>query len=247
MKVNVKEFKSFLKKATHNYSINSISFKITNEFIESKMIKPSRDVINILKFKNNIFEDVKDEKIWNFYEPNITILPFLNLIDDDDANILERSERIIIKNNKQKSNIFFCAEEIPSIFGANEPKDSFTPIVNIDINDDFKESFLPIKKIANTFGKIYLTIKDKILYIETMDKSNKFSNGISIELCEVDYEDCSICIDFSNFNNLMNIIDEDEFYKMDIYYVPEKELGMVCCYNTDDEITENYYLMSKSE
>jgi hypothetical protein len=211
------------------------------------MIKPSRDVINILKIKNEIFEDVKEEKVWNFYEPNVTILPFLNLVEDIEADILERSEKIIIKNGKQKSNVFFCAEEIPSIFGANEPKDSFVPVTMLEINDEFKESFIPIKKIANTFGKIYLTAKDKILYLEAMDKTNKFSNGISIELGEITYDDFSICIDFPNFNNLMNIIDIDEFYEMNIYYIPEKDLGMICCYNTNSEIEENYYLMSKSE
>ena len=84
MNINVTELKKFLKKATLNYSIDSVQMNISKERVVSKMITPSSDAIAILNMDNTILPNIstRDSIVFNFSEPSTTILPYLNLIDE---------------------------------------------------------------------------------------------------------------------------------------------------------------------
>lgn len=250
MFVNVKKFNNLLKKATLNYSINSFHCEISSDKIVSRMIKPSKDAIICLDLVNDIFRNNTENLSFNFIEPSSSIVPYLNLIDGDEVEFLVRNEKIIIKNGKQKSNIFFCEPEIPSKFGATEPKGKFDPFISIDINDDFLGAFNKIKKIGNKFGKIYFSTKDSVFKMETTDKKNKFSNGLEFDIADFSYKDeINICFDFSNLVNMFSVLDEDVSYYMSFVYIKEKDMGMLTCQqkNPDSENIERFYLMSKME
>jgi len=250
MIVNVRKFNNLLKRATLNYSINSFSCDISPDRIVSKMITKSNDAIACLDIRNDIFRENKETLTFNFIDPNSSIVPYLNLIDSEEAELLVRNEKLILKNGKQKSNLFFCEPEIPSRFGASEPKGQFTPFISIDVNDEFLDTFNKIKKIGNKFGKIYFNVINNILQMETTDKKNKFSNGLSFDIAEnVESKDISICFDFSNMMNLFSVLDSDVSYVLNFIYVKEKDMGLMTCTraNKDSEDIENYYLTSKLE
>lgn len=245
MKVNVEEFKNFIRKATLNYSIDNIWCSINENTIKSKMVKSSKDAVVNLNLKNEIFFDIPDEVDFYFNEPNASLIPYLNLIDEDEAEILIKDEKIVLKSENQKSNIFFCEEEVVNKFDGDMPKagEKFTAL---SINNEFLTIFNKIKKIGNKFGKIYFNINNNTLEIETTDKTNKFSNGLNFTLQKVKYENLSIIFDYQNLVNLFSILDYDNFdYTLDFVYLKEKKLGMIICTNNDDNNFENYYLMSK--
>lgn len=250
MLVNVKKFNNLLRKATLNYSINSFHCEIGPERVVSRMIKPSKDAIVCLDLPNDIFKENTETLSFNFIEPNSSIVPYLNLIDSEDVEFLVRNEKIIVKDGKQKSNLFFCEPEIPSKFGASEPKSKHAPFITIDIDDDFIDSYNKIKKIGNKFGKVYFTTKDNMFSMETTDKKNKFSNGLSFDVGKIDLKDnFSICFDFGNFMNMFSVLDIDVSYSLSFVYIKEKEMGFMSCMrkNEESDVVERYYLMSKME
>lgn len=250
MLVNVKKFNNLLRKATLNHLISSFNCEITPERVTSRMIKPSKDAIVCLDFPNDIFKENTETLSFNFIEPNSSIIPYLNLIDSEDVEFIVRNEKIIVKDGKQKSNLFFCEPEIPSKFGASEPKGKFEPFITIDVDDEFMDSFNKIKKIGNKFGKVYFSNKDKVFKMETTDKKNKFSNGLSFDITETDIKDnISICFDFPNFINMFSVLDIDVSYSLSFIYIKEKEMGLMSCTrkNEETDTIERYYLMSKLE
>lgn len=246
MIINTSKFKEFLKKATINYCIDSIQLNLTKDKVKSKMITSASDAISILDVPNEILPEMRstDTIVMNFSEPSTSIVPFLNLIDDNEESSLDmKDEKIVLVQGKQKSNIFFCAPQVVNTFEADEPRADINYFYEMNIDDDFMESFNKIKKIGSKFGKIYFGVSDNQLYIETSDKQNRFSNGLKIELSDVVHDDLSMCFDFKNMTNVISIL--DGVFTCKFAYVAEQELGMLFIGNEDG--SEKYYLMSRRD
>jgi len=246
MNINTAELKSILKKATLNYVIDSVQLNFTKDFISSKMISSSSDAISILNVTKTVLPTMakKDTLTFNFLETNITLISYLGLIDDErETEIKIHDEKITLIQDKQKSNIFFCSPQVVNIFEADAPRTDIEYFTEINVNDIFLESFNKIKKIGSKFNKIYFGVDSGNLYIETSDKQNRFSNGLRIDLAEVEFDDMSICFDFKNIVNTIGILGDD--FKINIAYVKDQNLGMLFIGNTDKN--EKYYLMSKTD
>ena len=244
MKVNVENFKNILRKATLNFSISSVQLQLNQLKISSRMISENRDCIVILDVDNDVMA-VSDEHEFNFSEPNQQLMPFLNLIDDDEADIDVHSEKIVVKNGRQRSNIHFCSGQIVSVFGTDAAREGIESFLTLDIDDGFNDAFAKIKKIGSRYGNVYFNVEDGVFSIETADKTNRFSNGLKFELTRMsDVPDLSICFDYKNFINLMAVINGDsENFTLEFSYVEEQEMGMV--YAGKNDGNEKYYLMSK--
>ena len=244
MNLNIDNFKEVLKKATLNFLIESVQLKVTKDTITSKMISQSNDGIAILNIKNEIITDMKktDDFTFNFIEPNQSLIPYLNLADEQ-TTIKVQDEKIVLATGRQKSNIFFCAPQVVSIFTSDSLRDDIEYFKEIDVDETFIQTFNKIKKIAPKFGKIYFNVKDKVLSIETTDKRNNFSNGISFDIDDVEYDNISILFDYKSVASVMGILGEGFIARF--AYVPEQEMGMI--YFTNEDGTEKYYLMSKQD
>jgi len=242
MNINILNFKNILQKATLNFSIKSIQLKMIDDKIKSSMISDSRDVIVIIDTENTVI--TANDIEFNFSEPSVNLIPFLNLVDEDEANIDIKNEKITIKSGSQKSDVHFCSPTIVSIFGSREPKEGIEYFTKIDIDEVFVDNFKKLKKIGSRFGKIYFTVDNKKLIIETTDKTNRFSNNLKFNIIDIDYGDLTMCFDFQNLSDLMMVIGSrvDEFI-MEFAYIEEQEKGMLYAYTRDN--SENYYLMSK--
>lgn len=249
MIINTEELKNFLQKATLNYCIGNVQINLSKDKATSKMISSASDVITILNMNNNIMPSMKPSDVisMNFDEPNVNILPYLNLInDDEETEIKLKDEKITLVQGKVKANIFFCSPQVVNIFEADAPRADTTYFHEMKFDDDFIKDFGQIKKIGAKFGKIYFGVVDNMLYIETSDKQNRFSNGLRIDLCNVEHSDMSMCFDFKNVVNLMTVLNgSSSEVTCKFAYLDEQELGMLSVYNEDE--SEKYYLMSKRD
>lgn len=247
MKVNIKKFKKLLDKTTINHSIDSVKWEITKDNIQSKLIKRnSRDAIAIINVQNDIFDGLKkgDEYTFSFSEPALNVKPYLNLIDEEELNIIVNKNSLSLKSEKMKSKIQFADPDIVSTFDPDKPKINQKPFIEISVDENFLYALSKIKKIGNKFGKIYFGVEDNIFYIESTDK-NTFSNNVRFDICECKEEKLSICIDYSNFINVFNILDDDKSFSLSFTYLKDKDMGMISCFDKNN--TENYYLMSKMD
>jgi len=249
MIINTLELKTFLKKATLNYCIDSVQMNFTKDRVSSKMISPASDAITLLNLENTILPDMKktDSITMNFSEPSTNLVPYLNLIDDsEETEVSIKDEKITLIQGKQKSNIFFCATQVVSVFEADSPREDISYFHTMDVDTDFAEAFVKIKKIGSKFNKIYFGVEKNEFYIETSDRQNRFSNGLRVKLCDVEYDDMSMCFEFKNLVNLMNVLLEDNnTFTAQFAYVEEQELGMMFIGNEDN--SERYYLMSRND
>ncbi len=243
-KLYVDAFKDILKKATLNFSIDTVNLNIGSDLVESRMINNDKNAILFIYKQNDFIDGIQEDEgfSFNFSEPQAQLIPFLNIIDSDEAFIDIQEEKIVITDGNLSTKVFFCSPTIVNIFGSQSAKeiDSF---LEIELDEDFYRSYMKIKKIGAKFGKVYFTVKDKKFYIETLDKSNSFSNGVSIQLDEANENDLTMLFDFKNFVNLMTVIDVN--FKFKFSYLSEQEMGMLSAISNDD--SEKYYLMSQEE
>jgi len=238
MKVNVTNFKKALQKATLNFSMDSVQLNVDKERVKSNMISGQRDAIVFLDIENDIFSIVENVEL-NFTDPSQQLVPFLNLIDEEEVDVVFNTEKMVLKSGKQKSNIHFCSPTVVSIF-TSKPQE-VSNFLEMDIDESFKTVFSKIKKIGSRFDDIYFNLQDGIFSIESTDKSNMFSNGLKFDLIEdVDYIDLTMCFSYKNVVNLMAILNGENF-KMKFAYKKEQEMGMLTV--EDESKSERYYLL----
>lgn len=246
MNINIKKFKKFVKKSTLNYSIESLQIVFDKEKISSKMASPQGKYIVLLECSNDIFTRMDNEKyVLNFMDPSQNLVPFLNTFDDDIVDVKIESEKMILSKSRQKINIFFCSPSVVSTFNLTSPRAGIVYFTTLSFDDDLIESFNKIKKVGMKFGKVYFTVKDKKIYIETTDKLNRLSNGIIFKIGDIDINDLSICFDYKDIFNLLTVLDFDSLvntFKISITYMKDQNLGMLYIFNNDE--TERFYLMS---
>lgn len=241
MKLNVEKFKEFVKKATLNNSIDNVKMTIDKDSIKSGMRGTA--CITVLNVENDFITGVKGEHEFLFNEPFQGLIRYLDLIDEEECDIQVKNEKIVIKSGKQKSNVFFCASSLITSFDKAGPKDLGELVAQFELSDEFIDDFNKVKKVATNFGKVYFSVEDGKLYIETTDKTNTFSNGVRFELMDSDFGDCDLCIDFKNFNNLMTCINGDYAdFTVTLKFI-KGQGGLVSV----EKEGEKYYLVTKRE
>jgi hypothetical protein len=246
MRVNVENFKTVLRKATLNMSIDTVQLNFTQNKIESKMITQHSDGIVLLDVPNDVIIGMteNDDFQFNFNEPNQYVMPFLNLIDEDEANLFVHENRITLTVGRQRSNLFFCAPTVVGVFSAGAPLASIDFFHEAEVDEEFVNTFKKIKKVGTRFGRVYFNVEAGILSIEATDKRNTVSNTLKFELSEIESTDLTICFDYGNFAKMMALVEGDfENFTMKLSYLEDRELGMICMQKNDD--SENYFLMSK--
>ena len=244
MNINVNNLQGLIKKATLNYVIPSVHLNINGEQVVSKMRSQGNSVVVCLDLPNDIITDIPDNVDMNFDEPNLNVKPYLNLIDNDVAQLSVNDAGLQLKDGRQKTNLFFCMPSTVTTFSGNAPE--IAPFYEIDLNDEVKGYFDKIRKIAGSFQVVYFTVKDGKFYIEATDRSNRYVNGISFELANVDSPDLDICIEYKNFNALLQVIDDNfNNFNAKFSWLEQQEAGMVSFERNDGK--EKYYLMQKQE
>jgi len=245
MKINLTNLEDVLKKATLNFSIETLQLRC-GDTIESDMRSNDGNSISLLKLPNDIL-DTNEELSFNFSDVAQNVMPFIQLFDNEeiDIDIYEGSAGagyMVLKDGRQKSRISFCYPTVPKRLGTPDVKQDVDWFFEIDVDEEFMKRFDKIKKIGARFGKVYLDVKDKKVFLETADKDNQHSNGLKFHLDDIDRDDLSLCFSFKDMVNLMNVIDIEKKFKAKFTYDVDNELGMTYVYAEDG--TEKYCLLS---
>src|SRR6056297_3580068 len=164
MKVKIGALKNVMKKATLNYVIPSVQLKFKNSKIISNMVTQSMDAVIMLNLDNNILDiPPSDSFSFNFSDPNVNVKPYIDLVDEDLVDADVSDEDIKIKTDKKQKLCFhFSSPDFVSSYNGNKP-DISDWFFEQNIDDELMGKFNKIKKIAGKFGKVYFTIKDKII------------------------------------------------------------------------------------
>jgi len=248
-KVNLLEFKDVLKRATLNFSIDNVGLSFGTDYIKVGM--RSSNAIVILKDENRIISGIRPTDTWDmsFSDPSKNVKTFFDLIipdENDEALIQMRNEKIIVKSGSQKTSLFFCSPHLITSFDGEGPRVDGDTVFEADITQDFIDTFNLIKKVAGGFGKIYFSVDDGRVSIESTDKTNAFSNGLKMDIGSSDHDDVDICFDFKTFNNVMALINVDATeFKFRLGYIQDSSGGMSSFIKSDD--TEKYFVLSKRE
>jgi len=248
MKINLINLENVLKKATVSFSIETLQLRFSNK-IETNMRSNDGNTISILSVANNVL-DTDEELSFNFSDVAQNVMPFIQLFDNDEIDIdlyegAAGAGYMVLKDGRQKSRISFCFPTVPKLLGTNDVKQDVDWFFEIDVNEEFMNKFEKIKKVGSRFGKVYLSVKDKKVLLETADKDNQHSNGLQYHLDDIDRDDLILCFSYKDMVNLMNILDIEKSFKAKFTYDVDNELGMMYVYAED--ATEKYCLLSKRQ
>jgi hypothetical protein len=205
-----------------------------------------QNCITIIEDKNDILPGIPDTIELNFNDVKAGVVKYLELFSQEEVDLEFKESKIVVKEGRQKTNVHFCVDLLVTAFSGSAPTTLGDIVYSFDFSDDFKDIFDKVKKVAASFQKVYFTVSDGVLSIEATDKTNKFSNGLKIELDKVPYDDIRLCLDFRNFSNLLALVSSSEKnFKMNIHWLADKGAGMLSC--LDEMKTEQYYLISQME
>lgn len=244
MILNVTDFQVFLKKATLNWHIQSVHVKIKDGKVFSNMMSSDQNGVTMLAVPNTILPDLKEETDLYFADPNVQVKTYLDLFDEDEVHCEIHDNRMVLGSGKQESVIHFCSPDFVSTFGASEPDIEYFYQLPLDVT--VFSMFKKAQKIAAKFGKMYFSVEKNKFYMEAVDKTNRFSNGVRFELDRVKHSDLESWYDFKYINAVLGIIgDNPGDFQANFAFLDEQNAGMIQFVNQAK--SEKYFLMSRIE
>jgi len=251
VKVKVGGFKNIIRKATLNMAMDSVQINFDPDRIKSKMISRDSSAILLLDVPNDVFTGVggSDSHTLNFVEPNQNLMPFLNLFEDgSEIDLVKTDSAITLKQGKQKSTVRLSVEQAVSVFTRPGVNASIRSFVEFQMDSDFIEAYSKIKKVGARFGKVYFNVESNVLYMETTDREEGFSNSLKMEIQEVERDNINLCFNYKNFVNVMTVVNSDyEDFKLSISAAPVGDIMMGMISAEKEDGSEKYYLMSTRE
>lgn len=243
MKINLVNFENVLKKATISYSIDNIQLKM-GENIECNVKSADNNCMSILNIPNDVL-DIRDDVVFNFPDVYQNVIPFIHLFDEEEVEFSMNDNFLVLTNGVQSQRILFCNEVVINFSGAFGPKEDLDWILQFGIDEDFMNFFDKIKRIGSRFGKVYITVDSGKVYIETLDKTNMYSNGVKFHIKDVDIDDISLCFAYKDIVNLMSILEMEKEFLVKLIYKEEHSVGMM--YVESNDGSEKYCILSKQE
>lgn len=242
MKININNFKDIITKATLNFSIETLQLRFSDR-IESDMISGNGTSISILNVENKVL-DTNEELVFNFGDPSNNVIPFIALFDENEVDLSLTDLFMKFKDGEQITKIGFCSDAAVKRLGTDDVK-NVDWFFDMKIDQDLIDKFDKIKKIGSRFGKVYFVIDNKRLFIETADKTNRYSNGVKFKLADLDIDDRSLAYVFNDMVNFFHCIEMniEKDFTLKISYDDEQKLG--CIYAHSEDGNEKYSLISR--
>jgi len=242
MEINIKNFKNVITKATMNFSIETLQLRFSDR-IESDMINGNGTSIAILDVENNVL-DTTEELIFNFGDPSNNVIPFIALFDNDSVQLSLTDLFMKFKDGPQITKVGFCSDQAVKRLGTNDVKD-VDWFFEMQIDQDIIDKFDKIKKIGSRFGKVYFSVNDNRLFIETADKTNRYSNGVKFKLADIEMPDLNLAYIYNDACNFFHCIelDIDKGFTLKVSY--DEGQGLGCVYAFSEQSNEKYALISR--
>lgn len=243
MQINIKNFKDVVTKGTMNFGIETLQLRFKDDRITSNMLSRTGTSIAILNVNNDVINS-NEELVWNFSEPSTDVIPFIKLIDSEEAELSLSDLFMKIKDGDRTIKIGFCSENAVRRLG-NDDVENEHWFHEMPIDIDFIKDFEKIKRIGSRFGKVYFVVKDKKLFIETADKTNIYSNGYKVKLADIDKEDLSLAYVYIDMVNFFHCIEKDIEKNFILKIEFKEDQGLGCIYAHSENGEEKYSLISR--
>jgi len=243
MQINIKNFKKVITKATLNFSIETLQLRFSDR-IESDMLSTNGTTISILNVENNVL-DTNEELVFNFSDPSNNVIPFVTLFDNESAQLSLTDLFMKIQDGQQIAKVGFCSDTAVKRLGSTDVQ-NVDWFYEMEITNDIIRKFDKIKKIGSRFGKVYFSINDNELFLETSDKTNRYSNGVKFKLADgIEIHDISLSYIYTDMVNFFHCIEMniDKGFKLKLAY--DNEQGLGCVYTHSENNEEKYALISR--
>jgi len=242
MNINIENFKEVIIKATLNFSIDTLQLRFSDR-IKSDMIGNGTSIA-ILNVENNVL-DTNEELVFNFTDLSNNVIPFIALFDNEDIELSLTDLFMKFRDGSQITKVGFASERAIKRLGTDDVK-NVDWFFDMTIDKDLIDKFDKIKKIGSRFGKTYIVVKNNTLFIETADKTNRYSNGVKFKLAnDIEMEDISLAYVYNDMVNFFHCIemDLDKGFTLKVSYDDEQGLG--CIYAFSEDENEKYSLISR--
>lgn len=242
MRINIQNFKDVVTKATLNFSIETLQLRFGNR-IQSDMINGNGTSISILDIENNVL-DTTEELVFNFGDPSNNLIPFIALFDNDEVELSLTDLFMKFKDGQQITKVGFCSDAAVKRLGTDDVKD-VDWFYDMAIDQTLIDQFEKIKKIGSRFGKVYFTVDQNRLFLETADKTNRYSNGVKFKLADIEMPDLSLAYVYNDMVNFFHCIEMniEKGFTLKVSY--DREQGLGCVYAFSEESNEKYALISR--
>ena len=242
MKINIKNFKDVVIKATMNFSIETLQLRFSNR-IKSDMINGNGTSISILDVENNVL-DTNEELVFNFGDPSNNLIPFIALFDNDEVELSLTDLFMKFMDGEQITKVGFCSDAAVKRLGTEDVKD-VDWFYDMKIDQILIDQFEKIKKIGSRFGKVYFSVDNNRLFLETADKTNRYSNGVKFKLADIQKPNLSLAYAFGDMVNLFHCIEMnlDKDFTLKVSF--DEEQGLGCVYAFSEQGNEKYALISR--
>jgi hypothetical protein len=242
MKINIKNFKDVVTKSTLNFSIETLQLRFSDR-IKSDMINSNGTSISILDVENNVL-NTNEELTFNFGDPNNNLIPFIALFDNDEVDLSLTDLFMKFKDGEQITKVGFCSDTAVKRLGTDDVKD-VDWFYTMPIDQNLIDQFDKIKKIGSRFGKVYFSVDNNRFFLETADKTNRYSNGVKFKLADIEMQDLSLAYVYNDMVNFFHCIQMnlDKNFTLKVSYDNEQELG--CVYAFSEQNNEKYALISR--
>ncbi len=207
------------------------------------MIDSTQNAVILLNVENNVVPGLKDVD-FNFMDPNVNVKSYLDLFDSEEVDLSLSDSKMTLKQNNQNADLYFCVEDFVSVFGGDDSGIKTDYFYQTTIDDTMTGMLNKVRKIGGKFGKVYFSVEKGKFYMEAVDKSNRFSNGLKFELDRLKVDELETYYDFKYFNAILMVISDNiTDFTMKFAYKEDQEAGMILFENSTG--SEKYYLMSK--
>lgn len=242
MIINIKNFKNVLTKATLNFGIETLQLRFSDR-IKCDSINENGTSVSILNVENNVL-DTNEQLIFNFNDPSSGVVPFINLFDNNEIKLSLTDLFMNFKDGKRSQKVGFSMDSSIKRLGTDDVKD-VDWLFTIKIDNDIIREFEKIKKIGSRFGKIYVDVSDNKIFINTTDKTNRYSNDVKFQLAEIEMRDLSLSYIYNDMVNFFHCIemDIDKNFTMKVSFDDDQGLGCVYAFSENNE--EKYALISR--
>lgn len=242
MKINISNFKDVVIKSTLNFSIETLQLRFSDR-IQSDMLNGNGTSISILDIENNVL-DTNEELVFNFGDPSNNLIPFIALFDNEEVELSLTDLFMKFKDGQQMTKVGFCSDTAVRRLGTNNVQ-NVEWFYEMGIDRRFIDQFEKIKKIGSRFGKVYFSVDNNRLFMETADKTNRYSNGVKFKLADIEMPDLSLAYVYNDIVNFFHCIqmDLDKNFTLKVSYDDEQGLG--CVYAFSEQNSEKYALISR--
>ena len=145
MRINIKNFKDVITKATLNFSIETLQLRFSNR-IQSDMIDGNGTSISILDVENNVL-DTNEELTFNFGDPANNLIPFIALFDNEEVDLSLTDLFMKFMDGEQITKVAFCSDAVVKRLGTDDVR-NVEWFYEMQIDQELLNKFDKIKKIG---------------------------------------------------------------------------------------------------